>query len=346
MAIHEHVFGDDAPFAQCHASTLVALPDGGILSAWFGGTGEGNADVAIWGARRSVSGWSAPGIVARVRDDPHWNPVLFRVGDAIHLHFKVGSSISSWETWHSVSCDGGRSWSTPRELVPGDRGGRGAVKNKPIRLADGSLLAGASLETRRRWTAFADRSEDGGRTWQASAPVRPRFTILEGKGVIQPALWESAPGHVHMLLRSSCGHVCRSDSDDGGHTWTRARKTALPNNNSGIDLARLDGGELALVFNPVSASWGPRTPLRVALSRDGGLTWPQGLDLEVEAGEFSYPAVIALGEELAITYTWNRRRISFWRGSVEEVRAGLSPGSPGRRHRAADRARGTRPPAA
>ena len=34
----EHIFGDDRPFAQCHASTLIELPNGEFLAAWFGGT--------------------------------------------------------------------------------------------------------------------------------------------------------------------------------------------------------------------------------------------------------------------------------------------------------------------
>ena len=36
--IREHLFADDRPFAQCHASTLVQLKNGAFLAAWFGGT--------------------------------------------------------------------------------------------------------------------------------------------------------------------------------------------------------------------------------------------------------------------------------------------------------------------
>jgi hypothetical protein len=29
ILIHEHLFGDERPFAACHAATVAALPDGG-----------------------------------------------------------------------------------------------------------------------------------------------------------------------------------------------------------------------------------------------------------------------------------------------------------------------------
>ena len=35
------------PYPSAHASTVVETPSG-LVAAWFGGTGEGNADVGIW----------------------------------------------------------------------------------------------------------------------------------------------------------------------------------------------------------------------------------------------------------------------------------------------------------
>ncbi len=62
------------------------------------------------------------------------------------------------------SPDGERTWTEPVELVPGDEGGRGPVRAKPIRLSDGAWLAGASTELG-SWRPFADRSEDRGEAW-------------------------------------------------------------------------------------------------------------------------------------------------------------------------------------
>lgn len=79
--------------------------------------------------------------------------------------------------------------------------------------------------------------------------------LLRWDGVIQPTLWESSPGHIHMLLRSTRGAIFRSDSIDYGATWSVARATSLPNNNSGIDLVSMQDGTLILALNLVNGNW-------------------------------------------------------------------------------------------
>lgn len=326
---NERVAGENPPFASCHASHLAVLSEDEVLAVWFAGAHEGDDDVAIWSARRSKGAWSQPQLLAHDTEEPHWNPVLHRKEDGeLVLFYKIGRHIKSWRTIMRTSADSGRTWSAPRELVPGDEGGRGPVRNKLIVLHDGAWLAPASTEEG-IWRSFADRSDDEGRTWSRSAdvsirelegtqpamvtgsdiPVSPQSFI--GRGVIQPTLWESAPEQVHMLMRSSEGAIYRSDSRDGGRTWSEAYRTELPNNNSGIDLARLQDGLLALVFNPVGQNWGPRTPLVVRLSRDNGQTWGEEYVLEDDEGEYSYPAMVAVGNRLYVTYTDKRRDIAF-----------------------------------
>lgn len=249
------------------------------------------------------------------------------------LFYKVGRLLKDWYTLFKVSQDQGRTWSEPVELVAGDRGGRGPVRNKLIVLADGTWLAPGSTEDG-IWQAFVDRSEDQGGHWTKSGGIRipdidyssiqavtdSDIPVSEqsfaGRGVIQPALWESEPGKVHMLLRSTEGFIYRSDSADGGRTWCDAYPTSLPNNNSGIDLVKLDNGMLVLVCNPVGVNWGPRTPLVFMVSKDNGRSWSCEFILEDEEGEFSYPAMIAQGNHLYLTYTWKRESIAFRKISV------------------------------
>ena len=320
LLIREHVFGDDRPFAKCHASTLVQLRNNRFLVAWFGGTGEGNDDVGIWLAERYQGAWKAPRQVAKVEGSPHWNPVLFRAPQGtVHLYFKVGPNCCEWRTWTMTSHDGGATWTQAREVVPDDPLTPGPVKDKPIVLHDGTWLAPNSRETPDTWDVFTDRSTDDGRSWRHSEFVPLNHEEFEGKGAIQPTLWESEPNRVHMLVRTTTGRIWRSDSDDGGKSWAPLYQTDLPNNNSGIDLARLHDGILALVYNPVGESWGSRRPLRIALSFDNGATWPHQLDIETEVGEYSYPAIIPTARGMAICYTWRRERVAFWHGSIEQI---------------------------
>ena len=316
------VFNEAKDFKECHASTLLRLKDGTFLAAWFGGTKEKNPDVGIWMSKGQANLWEPPFQIAKIRGDAHWNPVLFQTPQGrIYLFFKVGKEIPVWETWVKTSDDQGKTWSEAYELVPGDKGGRGPVRNKPIVLSNGTWLAGSSFENgvTKQWNAFVDRSEDNGKTWNATPYVPINREEFKGAGVIQPTLWESQPGIVHMLLRSTAGLIYRSDSKDYGKTWSTIYPTELPNPNSGIDLTRLSNGTLALLYNPDHKNWGSRGSLNLAISYDNGLTWPKKINLEEGAvnDEYSYPAIIAIGDAVAYTYTWNRKRIAF--GTVSNL---------------------------
>lgn len=327
----EFIMEEDREFDSAHASTLVELKNGNILAAWFGGSWEKGPDVGIWIGMRTNDGWKRPVCVAKTRAVTMWNPVLFQKQDGtIMLFYKVGVTISEWKTWVITSNDEGETFSEPKELVEGDcSGGRGPVKNKPIRLLNGDILAPASLEGD-TWDAFVDISEDEGNTWVKSdlVPMRRSSYNIQmvdypydkhrcfGKGVIQPTLWQDESGDVHMMLRSTSSKIFRSDSTDNGRTWNVAYATSLPNNNSGIDLVKLPNGVLVLTYNPTenlpNYYKGSRTPLTVSYSEDNGETFKELLVLEDGPGGFAYPAIICNdNNEIFITYTWKRERIVY-----------------------------------
>lgn len=313
----EFAFGDERSFAQCHASTLVETRDRKIIVAWFGGTAERNPDVGIWYSIYDGETWTDPLSIAKVEETAHWNPVLFKDNRGIiHLFFKVGIDVPRWSTWWMSSIDNGNSWNEPSVLVPGDIGGRGPVKNKAIILSDRRWCAPASTEDNVYWDSFMDFSSDFGETWQRSGDFPLDRKKFSGKGTIQPTVWESEPGHIHALLRSTCGAMLRSDSTDNGVTWCETYDTKLPNNNSGADLVQLEDGRLLLVLNPVSKNWGARTPLSLAVSDDNGETWSILAHLEDAPAEtdpeFSYPAIVHMRDGVAICYTYNRDRVRCW----------------------------------
>ena len=323
---HEHIFQPEAYFPQCHASTIERLPNGDIVAAWFAGLHEKAPDVAIWLAIRRQGIWGKPRIIVSHDGIPCWNPVLFYDNGKLVLFYKMGPEIPTWQTMYMSSTNGGETWTPERELVPGDIGGRGPVKNKCIRLQDGTILAPASIEDAVRWDCFVDIFD--GESWRTSAEVPRDRSEFSGLGIIQPTLWEDDKGIVYMLTRSTEGAIYASKSSDRGRTWSPARKTRLPNNNCGIDVARLDDGRLVLVYNPVSGNWVARSPIAFAVSDDNGISWsaPEILDhvpcdpkRNIEEAEFSYPAVIAHGNDVFVTYTWKRKTIAFRQIGFPEV---------------------------
>jgi predicted neuraminidase len=294
---------DKAPFASCHASTIVEVKSGQFLAAWFGGAAEGKTDVKIWRSSFDGSKWSPPEIAASEPGFPCWNPVLFRShSKTLFLFYKAGPNPMSWSGYVRRSSDDGQTWQ-PAEQLPA--GILGPIKNKPIQRGDGPILAGTSVESHRAWACWLERSTDDGQTWRRFGPI-----TVPGHpyGIIQPTLFETHDKKLVAFCRSrGIGFICRAESADGGETWSPARPTTLLNPNSGIDLVHAVDGDLCLMYNPTKQE---RTPLNLARSRDEGQTWTMVATLEEQPGEFSYPAIIQAEDgRLHITYTWNRRHI-------------------------------------
>ena len=309
-------------FEQCHASCLLPLPDGRMLCVYFAGAHEQADDVGIWLSEFDRE-WLPPRQIAKISNEPHWNPVIFPVADGIRLVFKTGREIINWRSWTMHSADGGHTWSEAHAYADNPAGG--PVRSKPIRLASGEWLAPNSDENG-AWLPRVDLSRNEGESFErwSQIPVNLAYPdqadYLPGRGAIQPTLWESAPGKVHALLRTSGGRIYRSDSEDGARTWTRARPLDVPNNNSGIDVALTADGRLFLALNPTSGDFVKRTPLCIYQSIDDGETFQPYAVVNAqplnewtgETAEFSYPSLVVVGNELHLSYTYNRATIAYW----------------------------------
>lgn len=144
---------DPAPTPQAHASTLLETRDGHLLAAWFGGEHEGAADVGIWLAQRGPQQWQTPrpiadGAHAGVDGTavPAWNPVLFQSATGpVQLYYKLGPNPRQWWGLRLLSTDDGAHWSPPQRLADGILG---PIKNKPVQLPNGRILAPSSSEDR------------------------------------------------------------------------------------------------------------------------------------------------------------------------------------------------------
>ncbi len=303
----EFIF-ESAPFPSVHASTIAETSEG-LVAAWFGGTREGASDVGIWLARRVKDRWTPPVEVATGEQAdgtryPTWNPVLFELRPReLTLFYKVGPNPREWWGMARTSKDNGRTWTSARRLPDGFLG---PVKNKPVRLSDGTILAPSSTESPQSpstWRVHFERSRDGGTTWDV---VRPPAGAGEPIDAIQPSILTHADGRLQAIGRTRSGRLFETWSRDRGQTWSPVVLMALPNPSAGTDALTLKDGRHLLVYNHTPKG---RTPLNVALSRDGA-TWRGVHVLESEPGEYSYPAVVQTSDGLVhITYTWKRARI-------------------------------------
>jgi len=184
-------------------------------------------------------------------------------------------------------------------------------------LADGTVIAGASTE-HDGWRVHFERSDDGGRTFVAGPPVNvsprtkrepppagtPREQLIDA---IQPSVLDLGGGRLLAVGRTMQGRVFEVESRDAGRTWGAMRLGELPTPSSGTDAVTLADGRHLIVYNHTKSA--ARTPLDVAISRDG-TTWMPVVALETMSGSFAYPAVIQSSDGLVhVTYTWNRQTI-------------------------------------
>jgi predicted neuraminidase len=325
-------------FAASHASTVVELPNGNIMSAWFGGSAEGQPDVAVWSAVRTAQGWSRPAVLVREPGIACYNPVLFHTRDGrLWLYYKFGPSPATWSAGRMFSSDQGRTWSPPEHLPAGLLG---PIRAKPLVLADGTIVSGSSVESYRTWAAWIERSTDNGAHWTKIGPIVPPVDLdrqgygdnstadakdVPGstdwrfiQGIIQPSVVSLGGGHLRLYARSTArtARVTIADSHDNGMSWSAARPIDVPNPNSGIDAVALRDGRVVLIYNHSTTA---RTPLNLAVSQDG-LHFTPFRTLEDAPGEYSYPALVqAANGDLLMTYTYNRQSIKFVRLSLAEI---------------------------
>lgn len=316
----EFIYDADA-YPSCHASTIVETSAGELVAAWFGGSGESRPDVCIYGSRREGERWThgelvADGIQENGERFACWNPVLFqpRSGPLL-LFYKVGPSPAKWWGMIKTSTDGGRTWSAAKRLPAGVLG---PIKNKPIQLADGTLVCGSSTEDPlpggRGWQTQMELSPDAGATWTVVGPLNTKDEF----NAIQPAILTHGDGRLQILCRTKERRLVTAWSSDAGRTWSKLAQTGVQMPNSGIDAVTLADGRQLLVYNardenaprPLVGE-SDRCPLNVALSADG-VHWRMMATLEDKPCPhgYAYPAVIQTRDGwVHITYTWNREKI-------------------------------------
>jgi predicted neuraminidase len=329
------------------AGTQEGVPD---ISIWFSRLPAGSTT------------WSRPAQLSDDPGRSEQNPVLFAApGGELWLLYTAqhAGNQDTAEVRVRVSGDSGRTWGPVRTLFPATEQG-GVFIRQPVVVLDSGrwLLPVFHCVTTpgRKWVGERDTSavmvsDDQGATWR-------EVPVPDSTGCVHMNIQPLADGTLLALFRSRwADHIYESRSTDDGLSWSAPVPTELPNNNSSIQFVRLHDDRLALVFNessaadaterraslydeidddglattadrpettPGAAFWGaPRAPMTLALSHDGGRTWPVRRNLEVGDGycltnnsrdglnrEFSYPSVHQGPDgALNIAFTYFRQAI-------------------------------------
>lgn len=304
------------------------------------------------------------------------NPVLFLDPDQVLWLLWTAQKSGNQDTAivrYRQSHDLGQSWGEIKTLL--DKPGT-FIRQPIVVLPNGNWLLPVFYcltQPGEKWVGSYDVSavkisEDKGQSWRD-------VSVPDSTGCVHMNVTLLDDGSLLALYRSRwADHIYQSRSFDQGESWSAPQPLSLPNNNSSIQVTTLRNGHLALVFNAMSAEgaserrlslydeieddeeesdvavaaepvmhsgrtafWGaPRAPMTLAISTDGGKSWPLQRNLDEGDGycmtnnsqqklnrEFSYPSIKqGLDGELHIAYTWYRQAIKYVRVTESWVKGG------------------------
>ena len=215
----------------------------------------------------------------------------------------------------SFSDDDGDTW-TPARTIGDPEGVWYVMNDRMIQMLNGRLVVPVSHMPEGMGTYEGDRnlglcffSDDGGATWQRSS--RPA-DLADGRGMAEPCVAETEPGHLLMLARTGSGCNFQSWSNDGGDTWSEPEPTTQTAACSSLTLKTLPDGRLIVFYNHatplIPGAFFPRTPLCYSVSADGGRTWDAPVLVD-EAGVWLrdrqniYPSVCFTDEGMVVVYS-------------------------------------------
>jgi predicted neuraminidase len=187
------------------------------------------------------------------------------------------------------------------------------VRGQPVVLNNGDYLLPMYHET------GEDREKSGATTcsyFMRYDPETKTWTetnrITSPMGNLQAQLVQLTDKYLIAYLRrggdflpTDRGYMLRSESRDGGYTWSNAVETKFPNPNSAVEFIKLRNSHLLLVYNH---NMNDRTPLTVAVSTDGDKTYPYRRDIAGGDNTFAYPyAIQTRDDKIHVIYTTNTR---------------------------------------
>jgi predicted neuraminidase len=302
-----------------HAPSLLLGRDDSLLVVWMAGTMERTRDVTEYLSVRGPDSWSEPrAIVDRtmVQKDL-WryvktlgNPVLSRdASDRLVLHF-VSASLGGWSgaaVNTMVSEDNGGTWGPVRRLVTSPFTNVSTLVRAPA-VAYGDDRRGLPVYHEFAG-AFPELLE-----LNAKGQVLVKRRMAWGRSWIQPAIVPLGERRAVAFLRyfgRPPYHVYRTETEDGGETWSPPAQTELPNAASGIAALSLGGERILLAHNSEQGKQGRR--LELSVSPDAGRSWRTVRTVAsttVSSHPVSYPSfVVGPAGLIHLAFNWHHKRI-------------------------------------
>lgn len=256
-----------------HGSSVVALPNGDLLTAWFEGSGERHADdVLIRGARwtKATQTWSEPFDLADTPGLPDCNPVLFLNGDQKLFLVWIAVQANKWEnsilryrTTMDYSDSGPPVWQWQDNiLLKPDSSFAKEVADKLDQLPEHQI----------GWAEYAPPYDKLIR----EASQNPTYRSFGWMTRISPLI--SPDGQILLPLYSDGLNLSMvAISDDGGTTW----RSSLPIVGRGPiqpSLVRKENGEIIAYMR--DSGDGP-SRVQISQSSDQGITWSPALKSEI-----------------------------------------------------------------
>ncbi len=313
------VVGPEVSRRYKHPATITELDNGDLYIAYYGGDGEYEGDTAVYGMRlvKGTNEWTEPAIIADTPNRSEGNAAVWQGPDGNVWLFYItnyGPTWSSARIKYKVSNDGAHTWSDS-SMLSFEQGTM--VRSAPIVLNDGNYLLPVYHETGedREGTAsdtcsYFLRYDPHEKTWTPTNRINSEIGNLQASPVqIDDKYLIAYIRRGGRFGPKPDGVTYRSESRDGGLTWSRGERTSFRNPNSAVDFIKLRNGHLLLVFNDNNE--GKRMPLTVAISTDSDKSWPHRRDIYNKPGDTSaYPCAIqAKDGKLHIVFTSGRRTI-------------------------------------
>lgn len=155
---------------------------------------------------------------------------------------------------------------------------KGFLRNKPIKISDGRIIAPAYDWDNEEYYMIRISSDNGKTFEDVKTGKKPQNKVYDESMVYE------YDGVLHLLARTNLGYYAKTDSFDGGKTWTETEEfEKAPSSRMYIGV--LKSGAVVYVRN---VSDEKRNGMKVCLSRDGGKTFPYELVLDDRAN-LSYP---------------------------------------------------------